>query len=90
MLKTCNTLLQQDKHKLVVFTLKGLFRDLCNFYENEPVIVEEEKILTAGLAEGIEEILDNIDQTTLPDLEKLISLYLSNEETLKNLKSRSN
>ena len=84
LLGVCESLLEPNKNPLVIFTLRGLFSDLYDFFENEPVDVSEAKILTADLESKIEEILDNIDNANLSSLEDLILLYLSNKTNLRS------
>ena len=84
LLNTSEELLNTGEHKLVYFTLKGLFYDLSIFYDSTPVKAEKEQILTAGIKEKIIELLNNIANADRPSLEHLISLYQSNKKKLIN------
>lgn len=83
LLTVCEELLQSNENTLVIFTFKGLFQDMYSFYDNPPVIVEREQVLTAGLKVKIIEILNNISTVNWSSLEELVSLYKSNKATLK-------
>ena len=84
LLTVCEELLQSAENTLVIFTLKGLFQDMYSFYDNAPVIVVREQVLTAGLKVTIIEILNNINTADWSSLEELISLYESNKAKLKS------
>lgn len=83
LLTACEELLQRNENTLLIFTLKGLFQDLFGFYDNPPVTVEREQVLTAGLKDKILELLNNISNVSSSSLEELISLYQSNKAKLK-------
>jgi hypothetical protein len=83
LLTVCEELLQRNKNTLVIFTLKGLFQDLFIFYDNPPVTVEREQILTAGLKDKILELLNNISNVSFSSLEDLILLYQNNKAKLE-------
>ncbi len=79
----CEEILQRSENTLVIFTLKGLSQDLYSFYDNPPVTVERDQVLTAGLKAEMLEILNNINSVSWSSLEDLISLYQSNKAKLK-------
>lgn len=79
----CEELLQTKENTLVIFTLKGLFWDLFDFYNSPPIVVEREQILTAGLKDNILGLLNNINSVSRSSLEDLILLYQSNKAKLK-------
>jgi hypothetical protein len=79
----CEALLQTNKNTLVIFTLKGLFRELSCFYDNAPVAVQKADVLTEGLEEKILELLGDIDSASWSSVESLISLYQSNKAKLE-------
>ena len=81
-LTICNQLLKTHNNKLSIFTIKGIFRDLLDFYEDEPVIVEEEQELTSDIADMIINILRNLDQINIFDLKNLVSQYQNNKTFL--------
>lgn len=83
LLTECEEFLQRNENTLVIFTLKGLFQDLFNFYDSPPVTVERDQVLTAGLKEKILELLNSISSVGWSSLEDLISLYQSNKAKLK-------
>lgn len=85
LLTACEELLKSNENTLVIFTLKGLFQDLFCFYDNPPVTVEREQVLTAGLKDKILELLKNISNVSWSSLEDLISLHQSNKAKLKAL-----
>jgi len=82
-LSTSEELIQTGEHKLVFFTLKGLFHELSIFYDDTPVLTERAQVLTDGLKTKILEILNDISNVDWSSLEDLISLYQSNKAKLK-------
>ena len=83
LLTVCEELLQSNENNLVIFTIKGFFQDIYSFYDDPPVTVERERVLTAGLKVKIIGILNNISAADWSSLEELISLYESNKAILK-------
>lgn len=83
LLSASEELLQTGEHKLVFFTLKGLFYDLSIFYGDTPVLTERAQVLTDGLKTKILELLNDISSVDWSSLEDLISLYQSNKAKLK-------
>ena len=84
LLTECEELLQEKENTLLIFTLKGLFLHLHGFYESEPLTVESAEVLTAGLKEGILELLSDTGSASWSSLEDLVSLYQSNKAKLQS------
>lgn len=83
LIRLCEQILEAKENVLVIFTLKGLFLDLYDFYDNPPVTDARAQVLTAGLTAKIIEILNNIGTVDSSSLEDLIILYQSNRANLK-------
>lgn len=70
----CDKEIDSAKHKLVLFTFKGIFKELEGYYEPVPISVTQSECLTEGIQEKLYEIIDNVNN--LP-AEKLFELLTS-------------
>jgi hypothetical protein len=83
LIRACEQTLEAKENVLVVFTLKGLFLDLYDFYDNPPVTDVRAKVLTTGLRAKILELLNNVGKADIYSLEEIITLYQCNKAKLK-------
>lgn len=83
LIRACEQTLEAEENVLAVFTLKGLFLDLYDFYDNPPVTDARARVLTTGLKAKILALLNNIDKANISSLEEIITLYQRNKANLK-------
>lgn len=75
-------LFSSGENKLMIFIIKSLFKDLLEFCENTPVIMEKASIVENGLLKQIDDLLSCSDKNIYPQLEELINNYISNKTKL--------
>jgi len=85
-----SVLIESSTDKLILFTLKSIYKEILIYLDREPVNVNDIKVLTNGLEEQILNLFENQSKLSFEQKELALNKLLSNFYHNRKLLSSQN
>jgi hypothetical protein len=81
MARLCKDMAMESKNPAPFFIMQKIFSGIADYWDNNPIIVEEAKIVEGGVLQGIKELIEGIENNMSGDqmqniMNKVVSSYL--------------